>query len=262
MFGKPGSEQQGSEPTKIFRPNGGTFQHECANDGTLSVCRAAAPSARDATNKEDTGSMSSSASKVVAVGLVAVTVGYFLVHSFRGTGPLETARAESLLAKKLQYSGTEDVYAIAPDGEFVQATTGEIKDYRAIGCPKLGSDMGTLPGRYGTGGRTYGVATFVCLLKGKTRSGIELFTSMHVYRSADPARKGLYDGHLFSFQREAETRALMQQLKQATRHYEKSEQSILWAILAADGIYVPADKTQKSPIEKAVDLHLKRLSGQ
>lgn len=206
--------------------------------------------------------MSSSASNVIAIGLVVLATGYFLFHSFRGTGPLETVRAESLLAKKLRYSNAEDVYAIAPDGEFVQATTREIKGYRAIDCPKLDSAMGTVPGRYGTGGKTYGVATFECLLIGKTRSGIELFTSIHVYRSADPARKGLYDGHLFSFQREAKTRALMRQLKQATRRYEKSEQSTLWATLAADGIYVPADKTQKSPIEKAVDLHLKRLSGQ
>eukprot|EP00903_Cladosiphon_okamuranus_P001826 g1824.t1 len=206
--------------------------------------------------------MSSSASKWISIGLVSVAIGYFLIHSLRGTGPLETTQVEGLLEKKLAYEQVEDVYAIAPDGEFVQATTREIKDYRAIGCPKLGSDMGTVPGRYGTGGKTYGSAAFECLLKGKTRSGIEVFTSIHVYRSADPARKGLYDGHLFSFQREADTRALMRHFKQATRRYEKAEQTVLWTSLADDGVYVPADKTRKSPIEKAMDKHLQRLQAQ
>ena len=206
--------------------------------------------------------MSSSASKWISIGLVAVATGYFLIHTFRGTGPLETAQADRLLARKLSFSAAEDVYAIAPDGEFVQATTREISDYRAITCPKLVSSMGSLPGRYGTGGKTYGGAVFECLLKGRTRSGIELFTSVYVHRSADPAQKGLYEGHHFSFQREAKTRALMRQVKQATRRYEQAEQRRLWARLAEDGVYVPADKTQKSPIEKAMDLHIKRLSGQ
>lgn len=206
--------------------------------------------------------MSSSASKWISIGLVSIAIGYFLVHMFRGTGPLETIEADRLLARKLQFSPAEDVYAIAPDGAFVQASTREINDYRAIACPKLGSDLGSLPGRYGTGGKTYGVAVFECLLKGRTRSGIELLTSIYVHRSADPAQKGLYDGHHFSFQREAKTRALMRQLKQTTRHHEKAEQTALWTSLADDGVYVPADKTQKSPIEKAMDLHMKRLRAQ
>lgn len=204
--------------------------------------------------------MSGTKNALWAVAIVAVA-GIYLYRIFDGTGPMDLEYAEKLAKLQLRFD-KNSVEVIAPDGEMAQAPGSTVHNVKTIACPKLASGTGSLPGRYGQGGRTYGSATFECLFAGESPSARELYFSGHIWRSADPSVQGHTKGHQFSFLRSDRTRALMRDLERKTRPYRQKEQADLWAELARDGIYVPADKTQKSPIEKAMEKHIEKLNSQ
>lgn len=190
-----------------------------------------------------------------------ILVGIFLFQITRGTGPLDSARAARLLDTMLQ-TETNRVEVIAPDGELAKAPASILRNIQVIDCPKISSTTGTLPGRYGGGNRTYGAAAFECLFTGENSSGTVLYFSAYIYRSADPSVRAYNDGHLMEFLKSRETRDLMKKLRQKTHAHNQQEQKKMWAELARDDIYVPADKTQTSPLEQAMQDHIRRLSSQ
>ena len=190
---------------------------------------------------------------------IALAVYYFRVTS--GTGPLELSTARGLVERHLPVA-REHVEVVIPDGELAQAPADTLSGLNPIACPELGSSLGTLPGRYGMGERTYGSAAFACLFTASSASGVQLHFSVHVHRSADPSVRSHNDGHTVSLQRATGTRALMAQFERATDSQGPQKQAALWKTLAADGIYVPADKSQKSPLQKALEAHSRRISSE
>lgn len=203
----------------------------------------------------------SGSKKLLWVVAFFVMGGIYLYRIFDGTGPMDLAYAGKLVGLALQ-TEVNDIEVIAPDGEVAHAPGKTLNNVKTIACPELASGTGSLPGRYGQGGRTYGSATFECLFLGESPSARKLYFSGHVYRSADPSVQGYTKGHLFSFRRSDRTRALMRDLGRQTRPYSSQEQAELWAELATDDIYVPADKTQKSRLERAMEKHIERIGSQ
>ncbi len=200
-----------------------------------------------------------SKSVLVAGALGIVGIIYF-IRITAGTGPLENARAETLLSTALRIEPNR-VEAIAPDGEPAMTLPKSLRNVHAIDCPEVASRTGTLPGRYGAGTRTYGSAAFECLFLGESPSGIPLYFSAYVYRTADPSASGNNDGHVTMMQKAGDTRVLMRRLGREARSHTKQEQAALWAELAAEDIYVPADTSQKSPLQEAMEQHKRRLQS-
>jgi hypothetical protein len=197
---------------------------------------------------------------LVAIAAI-VLVGFYLIRITAGTGPLENAYAENLVAKTLK-SETNRVEVIAPDGEVAHAPPSALQNVKAVDCPKLDSSIGSTPGRWGVGSRTYGGATFNCLFTADNSTGNRLFFSAYVHRTADPSVRSDTDGHSMVLLKSPETRQLMRDEQLQTRVFGEQEQAALWAELAGDDIYVPADKTQTSPMKKALDTHLNKLISQ
>lgn len=201
-------------------------------------------------------------SNLVLAGIaVCILGGIYLYQITKGTGPLDIAKAERLVALKFR-TEVNRVKVIAPDGELARAPPSVFRNVRAVACPKLSSAMGTLPGRYGVQGRTYGAAAFECLFTGESPSGTLLYFSVYVHRSADPSVKGITDGHAMMLQRSDRTRFLMTTLNKNTRTFGSREKVNLWDRLAREDIYVPADKTRASPLEKAMQNHIRKLTAQ
>jgi hypothetical protein len=203
----------------------------------------------------------SSNGKVFAIIAVCLALAIYIYQVTRGTGSLSTADAEQLLVRTFPVE-RERIETIAPDGEVAQAPASVLHNVRALGCPKLFSNLGSTPGKYGTGARTYGNARFHCLFTAETPSGTLLYLSALVTQTSDPAQKGLNNGRRLFFQRAPETRALMRQMEKKTHALAPAEQTDLWAQLAEEDIYVPADKTRKSPLQKAMDNHFRRLRSE
>lgn len=199
--------------------------------------------------------------KVLAGIALCLAAGVYWFKISRGTGPLDTARAEWLLNSKLS-GQVNSIEVIAPDGELAHARPPVLEDSRAIGCPKLESHLGSLPGRYGSRGRTYGGASFQCLFAGKGAHGATLYFSSHVHRTSDPEIVYRTGGETLSFQRGDATRALMETFDRKTGQLSGQAQLDLWAELAADDVYVPADKRQKSPTQKGMETFLKRIRSE
>lgn len=200
-------------------------------------------------------------SNLVLTGIaVCILAGIYLYQVTKGTGPLEIAKADRLVALKFR-TEVNRVEVIAPDGELAKALPSVFRNIRAVACPKLSSATGTLPGRYGAQGRTYGAATFECLFTGESPSGTLLYFSVYVHRSDDPSVKGMTDGHAMMLQRSDRTRALMEKLNKNTRTLGSRDKVALWDKLARDDIYVPADKTRASPLEKAMQNHIRKLNS-
>jgi len=193
--------------------------------------------------------------------VVCILVGFYLYQIMRGTGPLDLAKAEQLVAQTFR-TEVNRVEVIAPDGELAMALPSAFRKVRAIACPKVSSRTGTLPGRYGGQDRTYGAAAFECLFAGHSPSGTLLHFSIYVYRSADPSAGTITDGHVLMLQRSDSTRALMTSQNMAARSFDRREKTALWDKLAREDIYVPADKTRASPLEKALQNQIKKMRSQ
>ena len=204
--------------------------------------------------------MTDGSKTLLGAGVVAVVLAIAAFQMFRGTGPMDLGQAMRLAQYKLG-AGIDSVETIAPDGEKAVAPSKVLKAVRVIGCPKIGGRAGSLAGRYGQGSRTHATAAFECLLEGKSRSGTVLHFAGHVWRSADPSYRGELNGHMMSFLRADRVLALMRTHAIGTRPYAGAEQAALRDALAGDEIYVPADKSRPSPIEKAMQNHLKRISS-
>ena len=193
-----------------------------------------------------------------AMILVALAIaGYQMTN---GTGPLKLERAERLLDLAL-LAEVNRVEVILPDGEVARALPDAISNRLAINCNKINSSLGSIPGRYGTGGRTYGGATFECLFSGESPSGTRFHFSSYVARTGETSRKGTIGGDIMLLLRSDDTKALMRKSGFQARAHSHEEQAELWAGLARDGIYVPADKSQTSPLQKAMQGHIKRLNS-
>lgn len=198
--------------------------------------------------------------KYLSVGVVAIVLAIAAFQMFRGTGPMDLDQAMRLAKYKLG-AGTDSVETIAPDGRKAVAPSKVLNAVRVIGCPKIGGRAGSLAGSYGQGSRTHATAAFECLFEGKSRSGTVLHFAGHVWRSADPSYRGELNGHMMSFLRSDRVLALMRIHGVGTRPYAGAEQAALWDVLVGDEIYVPADKSRPSPIEKAMQTHLKRITS-
>ena len=192
-----------------------------------------------------------------AVAIALIVVGY---QMFRGTGPMDLGLAKQLVEYKFR-PGNGSVDTIAPDGEKAVAPFQALEVARVVGCPKIGGSTGSVPGRYGQGSRSHATAAFECLFEGKSPSGQALYFAGHVWRSADPSYRGELNGHIMSFLRADKVRALMRGQSVATRSLSEVERAALWDSLAGDDIHVPADKSRPSPIEKAMENHLKRIQS-
>ncbi|MHA7777825.1 hypothetical protein [Roseibium sp. M-1] len=205
--------------------------------------------------------MTSPSRKVFVVMAVCLAVAIYTFQVTRGTGPISTADAEELLVRTLPFE-RERIETIAPDGEIAKAPPSVLQKVRALDCPKLSSTWGSTPGRYGSGARTYGGARFRCLFTGETPSGTLLYFSAHVTQTSDPAETDLNNGRRLYFEEALETRTMMREMAKETRPHSKAQQAALWAELANDDIYVPADKTRKSPLQKTMDKHFNKLMSQ
>ena len=204
--------------------------------------------------------MTDGSKTLLGAGVVAIVLAIAAFQMFRGTGPMDLGQAMRLATYKLG-AGIDSVETIAPDGEKAVAPSKVLKAVRVIGCPKIGGRAGSLAGRYGQGSRTHATAAFECLFEGASRSGTVLHFAGHVWRSADPSYRGELNGHMMSFLRADRVLALMRTHAVGTRPYTGAEQAALRDALAGDEIYVPADKSRPSPIEKAMQNHLKRISS-
>lgn len=192
---------------------------------------------------------------IVLVLSALIIAGYQIT---KGTGPLPLARAEHLL-KILLLSETTRVEVILPDGEVGRAKPDTILNSVALDCLKISSTLGSVPGRFGAGERIYGGATFECLFLGKSPSGTSLYFSSYVARSGDSSRSGTIGGDIMVLLKSGPTESLMRKNGLHSKVYSPQEQAELWAGLARDGIYVPADKNQTSPLQKAMQGHIERL---
>ena len=203
--------------------------------------------------------MSGKSYKPLVVIAVCLSLGYYLFLVTRGTGPMPPLSAERLLEQTLRDKQERTFDAVAPDGEKVEVSVSLLGRINAIDCPRLST-------HYGRAGKfrepLYGGASFPCLFRSESRSGAELHFSATVRRTADPDQQGLHDGETLSLQSAAETLELMRQLGNQTRRFSTEEQAELWARLADDDIYVPADKSRKSPTQKAFEKHMQRLFSQ
>lgn len=204
--------------------------------------------------------MTDGSKTLLGAGVVVVVFAIAAFQMFRGTGPMDLDLAMRLSEYKLG-AGTGSVETIAPDGERAVAPAKALNTVRVVGCPKTGGTSGTLAGKYGQGNRTHATAAFECLFEGRSPSGTALFFAGHVWRSADPSYSGELGGHVMSFLRADRVKALMREHTLETRAYSGPEQTVLWDTLAADNIHVPSDKSRPSPIEKAMQNHLKRISS-
>ena len=202
--------------------------------------------------------MTDGTTKYLAIGAAAVALAVTGYQMFSGTGPMDPNLAMRLVEYKFG-PGDGSVDTIAPDGEKAVAPVQALEVVRVAGCPKIGGSYGSVPGRYGQGGRTHATAAFECLFEGKSRSGTVLYFAAHVWRSADPSYRGEIDGHLLSFLGADRARMLMADLDVPTRSLTRDEQMALWDALAGDDIYVPADGSRPSPIEKAMQQNTERL---
>ena len=205
--------------------------------------------------------MAEGPTKYLAIGAVAVALVVTGFQIFSGTGPMDLNLAKRLAEYHFR-PGNGSVDTIAPDGGKAVAPVKALEIVRVIGCPKLGGSYGSVPGRYGQGSRTHATAAFECLFEGRSRSGTVLYFAGHVWRSADPSYRGELDGHILSFLAADRARTLMASLDVPVRPVTGAAQAALWDALAADDIYVPADKSRPSPIEKAMQNHLKRIRSE
>ncbi len=194
---------------------------------------------------------------IVIPVLIVLAIATFQI--FRGTGPMDLGEARRLADKQLNF-GAGSVEVVAPDGELAVAPPKVIGSAQVIACPKVSGSAGSLAGRYGAGNRTSAVAAFECLFVGKSPSGRVLYFSGYVFRSADRSAAG-GGGPLLNWLKSDATRALMQANGRETRRFAAKEQLDLWADLAKDDIYVPADKSHPSPVEKAMKRHRERLES-
>lgn len=205
--------------------------------------------------------MADGSTRYLAIGAVAIALIVTGYQIFRGTGAMDLNLAMQLAEYKFR-PGDGSVDTIAPDGEKAVAPVKVLKVVRVVGCPKIGGSTGSVPGRYGQGSRTHATAAFECLFEGKSRSGQVLYFAGHVWRSADPSYRGEMSGHIMSFLAADRVTALMSIQNVATRSFSETERAALWDNLAGDEIYVPADKSRPSPIEKAMESHLKRIRSE
>ena len=201
-------------------------------------------------------------SRPMQIGLLVLLVGAFYYWRTAAPGPLDLSDAERLAEASLRVEAVnaERVGAIAPDGEEARLPIDQIENLRALACPKVASRSGSLPGRYGALDRTYGSAAYECLLQADGPADISFHLAIYVYRSDDPSMPADSDGFATQLLMPRHVLEVMREQGQTVQAYSSEEQAALWATLAEHDVYVPADKTQKSPLQKAMDAHKKRIT--